>query len=62
MANNKFFVGVGGNDIIFMRPIPQKISKSDAIELAAWIVCLADDNMGKEGGQFKTALNDVMNT
>ena len=62
MANNKFFVGVGGTDIVFMRPIPQKISKSDAIELAAWIVCLADDKMGEKGGQFQTALKDVMNT
>lgn len=42
-ASNKFFVGVQGDNIVILRPC-QQMSKADAINLAAWLVCLADTN------------------
>lgn len=56
---NKFFVGLGGVDeIVFaLRPVPQRISKADALILAAWLVALADDQQ-----EFGKILEAVQNT
>lgn len=42
-TTNDCFVGVQGDSIVFLRS-PNKLSKQRALVLAAWIVCLADDN------------------
>lgn len=42
-GSNKFGVGVHGDHIIVVLA-PHKISKADALNLAAWLVTLADDN------------------
>jgi hypothetical protein len=43
-TQNKFMVGVQGEQIIILRPPTSPISKRDALLFAAWIVTLADDN------------------
>lgn len=65
MISNKYMMGVmvgGGeeNAVVAHRPIPQKMSKREALELAAWIVCLADDSMGEEGGEFHQILEELL--
>jgi hypothetical protein len=40
-------VGVQGADIVFLRPVQQRISKADALNLAAHLVTLAEDNPGE---------------
>ncbi len=45
---NKFFVGVIGDDIAFMRQIPSRVSREDALNLAAWLVFLATDDLDEE--------------
>lgn len=60
MANteNKFFVGVQGSDrIIFLRQIPQMITRPEALNLAAYLVALADYE-----GEFSEILEAVKNT
>ncbi len=59
---NKFFVGVQGDNVVFLRPIPQKISKADALLLAAWIVALADDSPSEADEEFKAVLDAVKAT
>lgn len=39
---NKFLVGAQGDQIAFLRPVPPRISKADALLLAAYLVCMAD--------------------
>ena len=41
---NKFLVRVHGigDEIEFYRPVPLKISKDDAVNLAAWLIIFAD--------------------
>jgi hypothetical protein len=57
-TTNKFMVGVQGETIVFMRPVPQRLSKEDALVLGAWIVALATDNPEKD---FKLLLDAVLN-
>ena len=40
---NKFLVGAQGNDIIIMKST-SRLSKKDALLLAAYLVALADEN------------------
>ncbi len=56
---NKFFVGIGGdNNIVFtMGPPPPRISKADALILAAWLVAMADDK--REFGKILEAVNNT---
>lgn len=39
---NEFFVGVQGDDVVFLKPIPQQITREQAVRLAAWLQILAD--------------------
>ena len=48
-TTNKFLVGLHGNDLVLMRRVPQRLSVDDAMNLAAWLVALAD--MPEEGGE-----------
>ena len=58
MTANKFLVGVRGDKVVFSGLlIPREISKEDALNLAAWIVALADLK-----GEFPKLLEQVQNT
>ncbi|OLE54191.1 MAG: hypothetical protein AUG51_09370 [Acidobacteria bacterium 13_1_20CM_3_53_8] len=42
---NKFIVSSSGNgDIVFLRPLPRRLTEDDALLLAAWIVALVADS------------------
>lgn len=57
-TDNKFMVGVQGDNIVFLMPVPQRMSKKDALVFAAWVGTLADDDgMSFEAAQ--TAVNNV---
>lgn len=43
-TTNKFLVSVGGDGIVFLRPLPQQMSRDDALLLAAYIVAIVADN------------------
>jgi hypothetical protein len=55
---NRFFVGAVAEDIAFMLPIPQRMSKAEALNLAAWIVALADPTREKFDALHKVVIND----
>jgi len=38
---NKFLVAAGGDNIVFLKPVPQNISGDDALLLAAYLVSMA---------------------
>ena len=58
---NDFLVGVqGGETIVILRPVPQQITKAQALNLAAWLVVLADDRAGDSGGKFDAAMQAVL--
>lgn len=61
-TSNKFFVGVMGDNIQMMKPVPQSITKADALNLAAWIVALADDSCGEPDGTFDKLFKAICNT
>jgi hypothetical protein len=42
-TTNKFLVASQGDDIVFLRPLPQRISTADALVLAAYIVAMNGD-------------------
>lgn len=64
-TTNKFLiaasVGKGQDEIIFLTPVPQRLSRADAILLAAWIVAMADDDRD-ESTDFEKVLTAVNNT
>lgn len=53
--SNKFFVGVVGDDLNVILPIVGRISRDEALSLAAWIVALADPG-GERFARFHTAV------
>jgi hypothetical protein len=55
-ANNKFLVGTQGERIVMLFPAPRSLAREDALNLAAWIVALADR------GEFAPLLEAVKNT
>lgn len=58
-TTNKFAVAIGaGRDgaVHIMRSIPRSLSKAEALNLAAYLVALADDD-----GDFAELLEAVMN-
>ncbi len=56
-TGNKYMVGVSGAQIVMLRPPRGTITKSDALNLAAWLVALSDDN-----DKFPAILEAVQNT
>lgn len=56
-TTNWGLVGTQGEYIIFIAPVPQKITKALAINMAAWLVALADNN-----NEFPALLEAVKNT
>ena len=51
---NKFMVGVRGDEIIILKPITGPLTKEQALNLAAHLVALADDD-----GKFTELLSAV---
>lgn len=43
-TTNKFLVGAQGNVLVFMKPVPQRISNEDALLLAAYLVSMVGDD------------------
>ena len=39
-TTNKFLVSSQGDNIVFIRPVPQRISQQDALLLAAYLVSM----------------------
>lgn len=55
---NKFLVGVGpGDKISILKPLVLSMTREDALNLAAWLVALAD-----EEGRFPAILEEVQNS
>lgn len=50
---NKFFLRMHGDDIVAAFPLPQRLSKDAALELAAYLILLADS--GNTGPESKLA-------
>lgn len=56
-TTNKFLIaGQSGLEIVFLRPVPQRLTRADAILLAAWIVAITGDE-----DAFKRVLQAVHN-
>lgn len=55
-TTNKFLVAGSGNDIVFLRPVPSRISHQDALLLAAYLVAMAGDDE-----QWERTLKAVQN-
>ena len=54
---NKFLVGTNGNDlVVFLRPLPQRLTHQDALLLAAYLVTMVGDDE-----QFKKTVQAVLN-
>lgn len=56
-TTNDFFVGVLGDGIAILNPPRGKITKEQALRLAAYLVLLADDT----GAEFPKVLEAVKN-
>ena len=39
---NEFLIGMQGETVVFMRPVPQQLTRQQAITLAAWLTVIAD--------------------
>ena len=59
---NKFLVGTQGEEIAILRRVPTRMTKDEALNLAAWLAVMADDKPGEADGAFAKALRDVMET
>lgn len=55
---NEFLIGAQGENIVFLRPVPQRITREQAVTLAAWLVAMADP--GRE--RFDAKLAEVQST
>lgn len=56
---NKFMVGVQRDNVVFIRPVPPVLSRSDALLLAAYLVSMAEILPGE--GTFQDYLKAVEN-
>ena len=56
---NKFGIGICGPEIFILKPIPQHMQNTDALNLAAWLVAMATDDPAKD---FEPVLDKVMQT
>lgn len=43
-TTNKFLVGAHGDSLVFLRPVPQRLSHQDALLLAAYLVSMVGDD------------------
>jgi hypothetical protein len=58
-TSNKFLVGSNGESVVIQFiPHPPALSRADALNLAAWLVAMADPS----GEEFDEVLRRVLNT
>jgi len=57
--SNKFMVGTQANDVVFLRPVPKKLSREEALVLAAWLVAVAGNPANEK--EFSDLLDKVLN-
>lgn len=56
-TTNKFLAGVRGDRVVFLRPVPQHLTRADALLLAAYLVSLVGDD-----DEWQRVLTAVQNT
>jgi hypothetical protein len=39
---NEFLIGMQGETVVAMRPLPQQMTRQQAVSLAAWLTVIAD--------------------
>lgn len=54
--DNEFFVCASGDNIVIMKPVPAKMTRDQALNLAAWIVAITNED------EFKKVYKAVCNT
>jgi hypothetical protein len=59
-TSNKFLVGSNGAHLVFLKPLPQKITRGDALLLAAWLVAIASEE--DDEADFRRVLEAVQST
>jgi hypothetical protein len=52
---NEFLIGVQGEAVVFMLPVPQQLTRQQAITLSAWLAVLADPGLT----QFQAKINEI---
>lgn len=58
-VDNIFGIGLRGENIVFLMPMPQTLTKANALLLAAYIVAIADDEKGPYSfDDYLSALTD----
>jgi hypothetical protein len=55
-TTNKFLIAKRGDNVVFLRPLPQQLSEDDALLVAAYIVAMCSDDE-----RFKAVLQAVCN-
>lgn len=46
--DNLFFVGAQGGHVVAIRPVPQRMTNEEALNLAAWIVAIVGEEKFQE--------------
>lgn len=54
---NRFMIGMQGDMIVFLLPVPQKLSGEDAINLAAWLLAMSPLDEPREA--FEKAVSAI---
>lgn len=53
---NEFLIGMQGETVVFIRPVPQQLTRQQAITLAAWLTVIADPS----GQLVKSQIEDIL--
>ena len=53
---NEFLIGMQGQTVVFMRPVPQHLTLQQAVSLAAWLTVIVDPT----GELVKKKIEDVL--
>jgi hypothetical protein len=61
-VSNRFLVAVHGERVQLLNPPKRPITKKEALNLAAWLVALADPKAGTGEGEFTALLAKVLAT
>lgn len=61
-TKNVFMVGGHADHIVILIPLPMTLSKKSALNLAAWLVAVADDDAGMPESKFTKLLERVLDT
>ena len=62
-TTNNFLVGLLGNKVVIQRNVGWRaLTKQEALNLAAWLVVLADDYFWEVDSEWRKTLEAVLNT